>query len=67
MKQKIKKTVKHEEEEEFEALLKSNLSSEEIRKQIINQTIDGISKSIGIPLTATVDNNTITIKIDDLK
>ena len=64
MNQKTEKTVKHE-EEEFEALLKSNLSSEEIQKQIMNQTIDGISKSIGIPLTATVDNNTITIKIDD--
>ena len=64
MNQKTEKTVKHE-EEEFEALLRSNLSSEEIQKQIMNQTIDDISKSIGIPLTATVDNNTITIKIDD--
>ena len=64
MNQKTEKTIKHE-EEEFEALLRSNLSSEEIQKQIMNKTIDDISKSIGIPLTATVDNNTITIKIDD--
>ena len=64
MNQKTEKTIKHE-EEEFEALLRSNLSSEEIQKQIMNQTIDDISKSIGILLTATVDNNTITIKIDD--
>lgn len=64
MNQKTEKTIKHE-EEEFEALLRSDLSSEEIQKQIMNKTIDDISKSIGIPLTATVDNNTITIKIDD--
>lgn len=64
MNQKTEKTIKHE-EEEFEALLRSDLSSEEIQKQIMNKTIDDISKSIGIPLTATIDNNTITIKIDD--